>query len=74
MDNVFGLVKGFFSGMSDVLMSMFGLAVLAEILFGGVVFGMDVISNISGVVTELGNGGFVGLVTLIVLFSLFNKE
>ena len=67
-------MKGFFSGITEVLMSLFGLAVLAEILFGGVVFGMDVINNIMGVITQLGSAGFVGLVTLIILFSLFNKE
>ena len=44
-------------------------------LVGGAVFGMDVIANLTALVAGLGNGGFVGLVVLVLIASFFvNKK
>lgn len=49
------------------------LLFLIKILFGGAVFGMDVISHVSSIITALGEGGFVGLLTLLILYSFLTK-
>jgi hypothetical protein len=36
--------------------------------------GMEVVSNITGLITELGNGGFVGLVALLILWSILDRK
>jgi hypothetical protein len=35
---------------------------------------MDVISNLTALVEQLGNGGFVGLVVLVIIASFFTKK
>ena len=59
----------FFKGLAGLLMTLLGLAVAIQILFGGAVFGMDVIGHVSAIITALGDGGFVGSLTL--LYTLF---
>ena len=61
MDNVIKYVSGFFTGLGTVLMAVLPVTILWQILTGGSVFGMDVIANLSALVSTLGNGGFVGL-------------
>ena len=50
------------------------ITILWTILTGGSVFGMDVITNLTALVNSLGQGGFVGLVVLIVVMSFFVKK
>ena len=61
MENVIKYVTGFFGGLMTVLT-------------GGSVFGMDVIANLTAIVTSLGNGGFVGLIVLLIVASFFVKK
>ena len=44
------------------------------VLTGGTVFGMDVIANLTALITGLGNGGFVGLIVLVLIASFFTKK
>ena len=76
MDNVIKYVSGFFTGLGTVLMAVLPVTILWYILTGGSVFGMDVVANITSLVSALGNGGFVGLVVLVILASFFvgNKK
>ena len=76
MEKVFGMVKGFFAGLLGMLMALVPLSILWTVLTGGDVFGMDVIGNLTNIVTGLGNGGFVGLVVLVIVASFFvdNKK
>ncbi|MBJ10257.1 MAG: hypothetical protein CMP66_02190 [Flavobacteriales bacterium] len=73
MDKVFKYFNDFFKGLTGLLMTLLGLAVAIQILFGGAVFGMDVIKHVSDVITVLGDGGFVGLLTLLILYSFLTK-
>lgn len=73
MDKVFKYFNDFFKGLTGLLMTLLGLAVAIQILFGGAVFGMDVISHVSAIITALGEGGFVGLLTLLILYSFLTK-
>ena len=74
MDNVIKYVSGFFTGLGTVLMAVLPVTILWYILTGGSVFGMDVVANLTGLITSLGNGGFVGLVVLVLLSSFFVKK
>ncbi len=74
MDNVIKYVAGFFGGLGTILMAVLPVTILWQILTGGSVFGMDVIANLSALVDGLGNGGFVGLIVLVLLASFFVKK
>jgi len=74
MDNVIKHVSGFFGGLMTIMMAVLPVTILWTILTGGSVFGMDVIANLTALVNSLGNGGFVGLVVLVLLASFFVKK
>ena len=74
MDNVIKYVAGFFGGLGTILMAVLPVTILWYILTGGSVFGMDVVANLTALITSLGNGGFVGLIVLVLLSSFFVKK
>ena len=74
MDSVMKYVTGFFGGLGTILMAVLPVTILWYILTGGSVFGMDVVANLTALITSLGNGGFVGLVVLVLLASFFVKK
>ena len=67
-------VVGFFGGLMSIMMAVLPVTILWSVLTGGTVFGMDVIANLSALVTSLGEGGFVGLVVLVIIASFFMKK
>ena len=74
MENVIKYVNGFFGGLLSIMMAVLPVTILWTILTGGAVFGMDVVANLSALITSLGEGGFVGLVVLVMLASFFVKK
>jgi hypothetical protein len=74
MDNVFKMIKGFLTGLTGLIAAMLPVAILFQVLTGGTVFGMDVISNLTNMITSIGNGGFVGLIVLVVALSFFTDN
>ena len=74
MENVIKYVTGFFGGLMTILMAVLPVTILWTVLTGGSVFGMDVIANLTAIVTSLGNGGFVGLIVLLLVASFFVKK
>jgi len=74
MENVIKYVTGFFSGLMTVLMAVLPVTILWTVLTGGSVFGMDVIANLTALVNSLGQGGFVGLIVLVMVASFFVKK
>ena len=74
MENVIKYITGFVGGLSTVLLAVLPVTILWYILTGGSVFGMDVVANMTSLITALGNGGFVGLVVLVLLTSFFVKK
>jgi|TARA_B100001778_G_scaffold325943_1_gene322000 hypothetical protein len=74
MDNVIKYVAGFFGGLGTILMAVLPVTILWYILTGGSVFGMDVVANLTALITSLGDGGFVGLIVLVLLASFFVKK
>ncbi len=74
MENVFNTVKGFLTGLGSLLMAVLPLTILWQVLTGGTIFGMDVIANLTSLVTAIGEGGFVGLIVLILVVSFFTDK
>jgi len=67
-------VTGFFSGLGGIMMAVIPVSILWYVLTGGAIFNMDVVANLTALITSLGEGGFVGLVVLVLLASFFTKK
>ena len=74
MENVMKMITGFFDGVGSVLMAVIPVSILWFVLTGGTVFGVDVIANLTTLVNDFGNGGFTGLIVLLVVMSFFVKK
>jgi len=68
------MVTGFFAGLGSVLLAVIPVTILWFVLTGGSVFGVDVIANLTTLVNDFGNGGFTGLIVLLVVMSFFVKK
>ena len=68
------IITGFFGGLGSILMAVIPVSILWFVLTGGTVFGIDVIANLTALVNDFGNGGFTGLVVLLVVMSFFVKK
>ena len=74
MDNVFKYFNGFFKGLTGLIMTVLGLGIAVEILFGpGQMFGIQVVANVMTILNDLGGSGFAGLVGICVLFGLLQR-
>ena len=69
-------VKSWIGGLSSVALSLVGLSIILQVLFGdNVVFvPMDVIGNISSLVSSLGSSGLVGLITVGVIYWILKND
>ena len=74
MENVIKYITGFFGGLGTILMAVLPVTILWFVLTGGSVFGMDVIANLTTLVNGFGQGGFTGLIVLLVVASFFIKK
>ena len=73
MKNVFNMVNDFVKGLSGVFMGIIPLAILWFVLTGTSVLGFDVVGNMTTLIDMLVNGGFIGLVVLVLLASFFTN-
>ena len=74
METVFNYATNFFKSMSSLFLVMLSFGILAEIVFGGGIFGISVITNVMDVINLLGDNGFVGLVALLILFKFVDQK
>jgi hypothetical protein len=74
MDKIFEIIKSFFNNMNDLLLAVLSVGILVQVLFGGSVFGMDVVGNVTNLINSLGNSGFVGLIAVILLMKILDKK
>ena len=74
MEKVFSVVNGFLGGLGSLFMAFIPVTILWYVLTGGTVFGMDAIANLTSLVNGFGEGGFVGLVVLIIVASFFTGK
>ena len=52
---------------------MLGLGIVGNLLFGEFL-GLDVVGNITALVSDLANGGVVGLLVIAILLMLLGKK
>ena len=71
MENVIKYVTGFFSGLLSIMMAVVPVAILWNVLTGGTIFGMDIVANLTTLLNSFGEGGFVGLISLVILAKFF---
>jgi hypothetical protein len=74
MEKVTNYLTGFFGGLMAVMMSILPVTIIWYVLTGGDVWGMDVITNLTALVDMFGNGGFTGLIVLVMLAGFFVKK
>jgi|TARA_R110001592_G_scaffold292206_1_gene561642 C4-dicarboxylate transporter len=73
MNNVIAIVNDAVKGLTSIFVGLLGLGVVAGIVFGDLM-GIDVVGGLLGLVNQLGEAGFVGLLVAIILVHLFTKE
>ena len=71
MEKVFSLVTDFLGGLGKLFVAVIPVSILWYVLTGASVFGMDVIANLTSLVDGFGQGGFTGLVVLVLVCSFF---
>ena len=74
MEKVMNYLTGFFGGLVGIMMAILPVTILWTVLTGGTMFGMDVIQNLGDLVKTFADGGFTGLVVLLVVLSFFVKK
>tara|TARA_Y100000996_G_scaffold29138_1_gene20706 strand:+ start:161 stop:391 length:231 start_codon:yes stop_codon:yes gene_type:complete len=72
--SIFGTIGDTLTGLFGILTGLVGVGIMSQVVFGTGWMGIDVISNISGIVNTFLSGGVTGLLTLIVLFSLIDTK
>ena len=73
MNNVIAIVNDAVKGLTSIFVGLLGLGVVAGIVFGDLM-GIDVVGGLLGLVNQLGEAGFVGLLVAIILIHLFTKD
>ena len=68
------MVNGFIKGLTGVFMGIIPLAILWFVLTGTSVLGFDIVGNMTALVDMLVNGGFIGLIVLVILISFFTDK
>ena len=74
MEKVMNYFRDFFGGLMTIMMAILPVTILWQVLTGTTCFGMDVIANLTEMITLFGTSGFVGLVALVVIMSFFVKK
>ena len=72
MKEVMDYVMGFLTGFSALLMAVIPVTILWYLVTGDST--IDVIGNFANLLEYVGNGGFVGLVTMLFVMSFFIKK
>ncbi|NBQ14114.1 MAG: hypothetical protein EBU31_05765 [Proteobacteria bacterium] len=72
----FELVKGWARELVDIMLLFIAIGVLVQIIFGtdSTSFFGKVTGNLMTFITQLGSGGFVGLIALMIIISIFTKR
>ena len=63
-------------GLTHISVMLLTLGIVWQVLFGSAVpfIGGDVVGNIIGIVTQLGNAGLSGLIALVIVVWLFRHQ
>ena len=72
--SIFGTIGDTLTGIFGVLTGLVGVGIMSQVVFGSGWMGIDVIANISNIVTTFLTGGVTGLLTLIVLMNFIDTK
>ena len=72
--SVFEMIGGVLNGIGGILVSLVSVSIMSTVIFGSGWLGIDVITNISGLVSSFLTGGVTGLLVLIILLSLWDSK
>ena len=73
MKEAITMVKGYVDDLAHLMMSFIAIGAISEVMFGSGIFGVNVIGNLTSIISTFGESGFAGLVALLVLVGLFRK-
>jgi len=73
---VFTWIKSWARELMDIMLLFIALGVLVQIIFGSnnVGFFAGITTNLTNFIMQLGNGGFVGLIAMLVIVAVFAKK
>ena len=75
MDKVFKYFNDFFKGLVGLIMGLLALSIVADFLFGpGSIDGINVIENITGVISGFAGDGVIGLIGLLIVWNLISSK
>ena len=75
MKNAMDTIKSRAWGFIDLMRIFIAVGVLVQVIFGDGAGWFDgVVGRLMGLVSEFSSGGFVGLIALVIVLSLFNKR
>ena len=75
MKNAMDNIKSWAWGFTDIMLIFIAVGVLVQVIFGDGAGWFDgVVGRLMGLVSEFSSGGFVGLIALVIVLSLFNKR
>ena len=58
MKEVITMIKGYVDDLTHLLMSFLAIGAIGEVLFGSGMFGVNVIGNLTSIISEFGQSGF----------------
>ena len=73
MNDILAKVNDSIGGLTTLVMNLLALGILVEVIYGAGIFGMGIVGNVVKLINSIGSSGFVGLLSLVVLLSLFNR-
>ena len=74
MDTAFKMLSDIIGKLTSVIIALLGLGIVGNLLFGEFL-GLDVVGNITALVSDLANGGVVvGLLVIAILLMLLGKK
>jgi len=70
------VIIGFLKKITELGVALLALTVVLQVVFGTPVpfIGVDVIANLTGIISTLGSSGLVGLIAAAVLYSVLKKN
>jgi len=74
MNDILAKINDGVGGLTTLVMNLLALGILVEVIYGAGIFGMGVVGNVVALINSIGSSGFVGLLSLIVLLSLFRGK
>ena len=70
MDNAFRMISDIVTSLTGIVVGLVGLGVVGGVVFGDMAFVGDVLGNLVGLVSQLGDAGVVGLIAAAILLNL----